>query len=285
VSGGSKFGCAPFTVNFDNNSTGANTFNWDFGDGSVKTTTSAPESMAHTFAIPGIYLVKLRATNGCSDSTTTETITVYTPLVATLTTQKNEFCPFEPVQFNTITLTNVSWLWDFGDGNTSSQQNPSHSYSTAGIKNVRLTITQAFPDGTACGKTLSKQISVISKPLSGFSSNQDLLNCAPFNFKVIATPANSSNVEWNFGDPGSSDNLKVGHDVVHAYKKAGLYTVTQVVYNLTGCTDTLRQNIRITESPEVSFSLPDTIICGNTTPLDLINTTTYEGADMVSYWK
>ncbi|RRN76329.1 PKD domain-containing protein, partial [Pseudoxanthomonas sp. SGD-10] len=69
-------GCVPFTVPFYNNSSGASTYVYDFGDGTTLTTNSAPERVLHTYTNAGEYLVTLTASNGCSVVSTTETVTV-----------------------------------------------------------------------------------------------------------------------------------------------------------------------------------------------------------------
>ncbi|RYD86014.1 MAG: PKD domain-containing protein, partial [Sphingobacteriales bacterium] len=91
INGSSSYGCAPLTVKFDNNSTGANSFLWDFNDGSTATSSVSPGSMQHTFTQPGTYVVKLTATNGCSTASTTETVVVYPQPTANFTVNKSQY--------------------------------------------------------------------------------------------------------------------------------------------------------------------------------------------------
>src|SRR5689334_4514755 len=129
-------GCAPLVVQFIDSSTGSPTYwKWDLGNG----TTSFIQNPAVTYFNPGQYNVKLYVRNaaGTADSITkTQYITVYAqPNVAFNATPLTGCFPLT-VQFTDLSLagngTITSWEWDFGDGNLSNLQNPSHVYTAAG---------------------------------------------------------------------------------------------------------------------------------------------------------
>jgi len=136
-------GCDPFTVYFNNNSTGASTYVWTFGDGSANGTLQNPNHVYST----GNYDITLVATsnNGCSDTiTNTNLIHVIPTPIAGFTISPD---PTYPVRFDltqsNFTFTNTSqnadaYLWLFGDGDTSHAFEPTHTYTDTGHFTVTL---------------------------------------------------------------------------------------------------------------------------------------------------
>ncbi|WP_342770539.1 MULTISPECIES: PKD domain-containing protein [unclassified Methanoculleus] len=141
-------GTAPLEVQFTDASMGGVTsWFWNFGDG----TTSTVQHPNHTYTAPGTYTVSLTASNACGFSTETRTdyITVLAPPVANFTANVTEGNAPLVVQFNDTSTGNVtSWSWDFGDGNTSTEQNPVHIYESPGNYTVSLTASNAYGNDT-----------------------------------------------------------------------------------------------------------------------------------------
>lgn len=285
VNGDNKSGCAPYAVKFDNNSTGANNFHYDFGDGTTATTTLSPESVFHTFTRPGVYVVKMTASNGCSTQSATQTITVLAPPQNSFTTDQAEHCVKQPVLFTntTVNVQAFTYTWDFGDGSSSFAVNPQHIYATAGTYTVRLTAMQTAPDGTTCANTVTRAITILPPPLAMYTSNASTLNCSPFTYSVSSTPANATGVSWDFGDAGTIDNTAGGYTGTHTYTKAGVYRVRMIAYNQNGCADTTLQTVRVTETPKPQFATADTVLCGNNAAITFKNSTVYGGMDLVTY--
>jgi PKD repeat protein len=142
-------GPAPLTVKFTDQSTGDITsWLWNFGDGS----TSTEQNPTHTYTAPGTYTVSLTVTS--PDATDTETKTNYIQVTAVPPEELEVSFTFTPnfgmrplpVQFTDTTVSSepiLSWLWRFGDGSTSTQQNPLHTYRVPGLFSVSLTVTTA----------------------------------------------------------------------------------------------------------------------------------------------
>lgn len=148
-------GGAPLTVNFQDDSQGTNlsSWSWDFGDGG----TSPEQYPTHTYDDPGTYSVTL-AIDGDSgpDSITRDDLIVV------------EDAPFE-IDFTGLPLSGsapltvffsdrslgspIAWSWDFGDGGTSTLENPSHTYTEEGLKTVTLTVVDAIHGEGALVKT------------------------------------------------------------------------------------------------------------------------------------
>lgn len=149
-------GCPTLTVNFTDQSTGDITgWSWDFGDG----TSSTQQNPTHDYANPGAYTVSLTVTGpgGSDTNTKTDYITVDDPAVtADFTgTPTSGDAPLD-VSFTDQSSGASSWSWDFGDGNTSSAQNPTHTYTTAGVYTVTLTASNA------CGSDTQTKVDYIT---------------------------------------------------------------------------------------------------------------------------
>ncbi|MEW5804238.1 MAG: S8 family serine peptidase [bacterium] len=147
-SGTPTSGAAPLTVTFTATNTGGPviTWAWNFGDGG----TSALQNPTHIYTTPGTYTVSLTANGPGGTDTETKTgyITVYAPPVIDFSGAPRSGAAPLAVAF---TATNSggpvnTWLWDFGDGATSNQMNPAHTYTSEGTYTVSLTATG--PGGT-----------------------------------------------------------------------------------------------------------------------------------------
>jgi PKD repeat protein len=141
-------------VSFANNSTYFNILFWDFGDG----ITSNQPNPTHAYSLPGTYTVTLRASNSIGFDTLSKQITV-NPLVAKFGVSKDTLQLNDTAFFSDSTAGAVTWIWDFGDATSSTQQNPSHAYSAQGIFTVRLTVI----DSRSCSRSVTKQIRVENK--------------------------------------------------------------------------------------------------------------------------
>jgi len=133
-------GTAPLSVTFTDLSYNANEWNWNFGDGSVSTQWNP----AHTYSQVGTYDATLTVTNEYGQDTKTRTITVKTPppvagFTASPTSGKN---PLNVTFTDTSTNSPTSWLWSFGDGGTSTLQNPTHRFTSKRTYNVILEVSR-----------------------------------------------------------------------------------------------------------------------------------------------
>jgi serine protease len=145
-------GTAPLTVNFTDQSTnGPTSWAWTFGDGG----TSTAQNPSHSYTSAGSYTVTLTATNayGSDGETKTNYITVTAPptdppVAAFYGTPTSGNVPLTVVFTDQSTNSPTSWSWTFGDGGTSTLQNPSHTYTTAGTYTVALTATNAYGSNT-----------------------------------------------------------------------------------------------------------------------------------------
>jgi gliding motility-associated-like protein len=256
----------PALVTFANNSTGTSTYNWTFGDpASGAANTSTLTSPSHTYASTGSYLVTLVAgVPGCS-STDTQTVVIQQPTASF--TADTSVCIFSSVLFtNTSTPAGATVSWNFGDpasgiNNVSTQQNPTHFYSTANSFLVTLTVTVG-----SCTDTETKTVVVHPKPVAAFTA-VDVDACdTPFTANFTPTTPNIADWSWYFGDPTSGVNDTSGlQNPSHVYHNFGLYNVALVVTDIYGCTDSINriQYIRVIK-PTVDIIRPDSGCVGKT---------------------
>lgn len=134
-------------------------FHWDFGDG---TFSSLPNPI-HIYSADGTFTVCLTYTDSCASDTVCETITVCQAPIAFFT--YNTPLPYQ-VDFSDASQHTTGWAWDFGDGNTDTQQNPSHTYSVAGTYSVQLIATNGCDTDT-----LSNTVTILP---SGFAEMSDI---------------------------------------------------------------------------------------------------------------
>ncbi|MDW5549603.1 PKD domain-containing protein [Methanosarcina sp.] len=165
------------------------------------------------------------------------------------------------VQFtDKSTGTPKKWKWDFGDGTTSTKQNPTHKYSKAGVYTVKLTVTNAAGSNTV---TKSNYITVAAKPVAAFSVSPTS-GKAPLNVKFTdASTGTPKKWKWDFGD-GTKSFLQ---NPTHKYSKAGKYTITLTVTNAAGINTVTKSNyITVTAKPAAVFSASPT---SGKSPLDV----------------
>jgi PKD repeat protein len=131
-------GCSPLFVQFRNLSENAESILWDFGD-KIYSTERTP---SHLYNVPGNYIVKLTVTNITGQSSHVGLITVYQNPSAIFNVYPTEVINnSQVVVFDNYSYNGESYLWDFGDGNSSSEESPWHKYESGGTYYVTLTVT------------------------------------------------------------------------------------------------------------------------------------------------
>jgi PKD repeat protein len=140
-------GDAPLDIQFNDSSLNATGWDWDFGDG---TKNSNEQNLMHTYSTAGNYTVNLTVSNANGTSSKTALIVVFQPILPVANFTSNITSGNAPlnVQFTESSLNATLWNWDFGDGtnvsgNNSSSRSPLHTFSTAGIYTVNLTVSNA----------------------------------------------------------------------------------------------------------------------------------------------
>ncbi len=252
-------GCAPLTINFQNNSTSATNYVWDFGDGSPLDFSVNP---THTYTTAGTFTLTLIANNpnGCtaSSDTTQLIITVKDDsLFAGFTYAKIDSCGPFTVQFtntstynNGIPAANATYTWDFGDGTSyTGQFPPLHNYPAAATYTVILTMT----DPNACNNPSTFQLVIdftTSIVKSAFIMPDTI--CLPALVTFTDQSTNATTWNWIFGD-GNTSNVQ---NPTNNYTTIGTYTVYLVSGNPNSCNklDSSSKVITILPTPVADFT-------------------------------
>jgi PKD repeat protein len=233
-------GLTPLVVSFTDASTGTGlSWGWAFGDGLTYNGQNPP---AHTYAASGIFTVTLTVSNLGGTSVVTHTVTVSDPAPAPPVASFNFNPPSGPTPLavtftDTSTGTPTSWAWDFGDGTVSSVKNPPvHTYTSAGTKNVQLTVTNSGGSDSITHQVQAN--TVCPSPVSSFtvSPMTGVRNVTQFD-----TTNNSTNMStvgcnniwsWNFGDGTGISSAQSPAN--HIYTRKGTYTIELTASNLGG---------------------------------------------------
>lgn len=239
-------GCAPLKVDFFNNTKGASTFVYDFGDGSTTVTHAAPETVSHTFTQPGKYTITLYASNSCSNASTTETVEVLAQPTVSFSADKTVGCDGVTVKFKNTSSGAIGYVWDFGDGTpTSNAIEPTHIFNGPG-KNYSVTLTATNTLGCTNSVTLNEYINIALPPTPSFAvSPGNELSIPNYTFGFKDTSVGAVSWEWDFGD-GAKSTLQ---NPSHTYANEGVYNVTLKVLNKEGCPATVFQSVRIIGVP------------------------------------
>jgi len=227
-------GCAPFTVLFNNTTTNANNYLWNFGDGD----TSTLANPSHIYSTSGTYTVTLigYGGGGCNDTLIRTTyIHVITPpdLTDSFSVSPATGCVGDLISFTNNSTNATSYLWNFGDGNTSTATNPTHIYSLLGSYNVTLYSI----NNTVCGLMIDSsktQVIIYPNAIASFDS-PDTGGCPPYTVTFVNGSTLAASYSWNFGDGGTSTAL----NPTYTYTNPGFYTVTLIAFGQNGCNDTL----------------------------------------------
>lgn len=152
----------------------------------------------------------------------------------------------------------VAWDWDFGDGGTSSTQNPVHSFTPGSTYNVVLTVT-ADSSGVTCNDSILHQVVVDDLPTVYFNWNPDPTCFGDATYFYGTTSGNIVSWQWDFGDGGSS-NIQ---NPIHLYTATGDYGVTVTIVDVNGCSESLTQQVSVVGIPDVDFTITPDPTCLN----------------------
>lgn len=221
------------------NASGA--FNYSWTASPDLNTTTGPTVIA-TPVNTGTYIVTGTDNNNCS-STASSVVTVVAQPTVTYTVSDNSICENGCVSFVNTSTNATSWIWNFGDGNTSTDQNGSHCYATAGTYQVSL---QAANGTCIASSATNEIISVAPSAQAAFASNpNDSIVIVNTSISFTNQSSGAIGYNWNFGDNDTS----AIESPTHNYAQTGTYQVTLIAMSANGCNDTISKTLRV-ESPK-----------------------------------
>ena len=267
--------CAFNDVNFTDQTTGTvNEWIWLFGDGG----SSTAQNPTHQYQDTGWFMVTLIAgNNGCYDTLSVPNYIHVKPPIAKFNTSFDCALPYVR-NFTDQSIGADEWLWSFGDGTTSAQQNPSHTYTTPGTYTVRLTVKNLQ---SGCEHTRTGQVTIADEDAIFNASQTEF--CARSGAVFTATnrhPGGILSYQWNFGDGGTG----TGQTITHSYLNSGNYTVRLIITDAAGCKDTatMPNYIRV-NGPKANFNaaVPGSCLQAPVTFNDLSTT---DGIHAITQW-
>ena len=214
-------------VSFTNTSLNGIDYLWNFGDGS----TSVLENPSHLF-LEGVYTVSLIVSSGtCSDTIImTDLINIGSTLSPEIIASSNNICQNSTIDFTDLTLNNPdTWMWNFGDGNTSNVQNPSHTYLNPGFYNV--TLNTSISGNCSNSITIPAFIEVFSKPAIDFRADTTYSCIPPLNVQFSDNTIDAVSWEWSFGNGSMSSNV----NPIVSFSNYGVFDIQLRVIDSNGC--------------------------------------------------
>jgi PKD repeat protein len=238
------FGCAPLTVNFSNNSSNnADDFLWTFAGGTPETSTQ--ENPTVTYDTAGIYDVILLVTNNAGEDEITE--------ISLITVEEAPTVGFNMsvdalvVDFENMSTGYDTLLWEFGDGNSSTIEDPTHTYETEDTYEVTLKVINSCDT-----VTMVQSINLTTAPTAGYSADVTE-GCLPLTVEYTNT-SSTNTTDWLWSFPGGmpATSTEVNPSVI--YEAVGTYNVSLKVTNEVGEDSILSMDqISILDVPTADF--------------------------------
>jgi PKD repeat protein len=236
-------GCAPLSVSFVNQSSSNSTsWQWTFQGGTPNSSTT--KNPVVSFSSPGNYSVTLTATNSNGSHTVTKSNLIVV--------NRNPGANFSySLSGRTVTFTNTStntssYSWNFGDGGSSSQLNPVHTFAADGNYTVQLTAM-----GTCGSSTISGNILIAASPIANFSAGTRS-GCTPLQVSFSNQSSNSTSWQWSF--PGGTPSTSTSQNPIVQYNTPGIYAVSLTATNNFGSNTTSKSSyISVNGVPATDF--------------------------------
>ena len=242
-------GCGPLVVQFTDLTTNSPTnWNWDFGNGRF----SSSQNPTTTYSSPGIYNVRLIVRNASGSAVAEKDgyITVYPSPSPQLSATPSVACAPANVQFTDQSSPGqgsiTAWLWNFGDGSTSTVQNPFHVYTQTGYYNVGLEVTNS--GGCSNNITDYRYIRVVNGVQPNFVFNQSSTSCtAPYTGQLLNQSAGPGNLtyNWTIGN-GATPSSSADTSPIVTFPSNGQYNINLAVSSSLGCSGTIQQVVNLT---------------------------------------
>jgi PKD repeat protein len=265
IANGVNKGCAPLSVNFVNNSFGADTYFYTIYDVNhvvLDKVVGGTAQLPYTFVTAGTYFVTITAVNSCftAESAPLIRVDVFGLPAPQFSSDITSGCKNIAVNFINQTesvpgtpATSLAYDWNFGDGSphSTSFTPPAHNYS---YKNSPYTITLTATNvATGCTSFITKTayINVSPPPFTAFTAKPDTITAIPnyeFSF-VDQTTGGPVSWKWTLGDGATSTT----QDPKHIYKDTGIYKVTLTTMTASGCDSTIVHHVHITGVPGQLF--------------------------------
>ena len=258
-------GCSPIPMTFTNTTIGANTYTFDFGDGSPTFSISNLSNVIHTYTNTILSLqnrtVQLIVSNsaGCTNSIT-QIVQIFPEALLTFSMIPSSGCTPVDVDFFPP-LGSISHTWNLANGNISNEQNPLTTYVNASTSNVIYTVSLIAANAFGCLDTAYGNVTVYPKPIPNFSLTP-IYGCTPLQVNFNNTSAGGSTYLWMFGNGQSSTSSTTASATFTnaAGNGPNSYTNKLVVTTVNNCKDSVSKQVNLFAQPKCDFG-SDTAAC------------------------
>ncbi len=242
--------CAGTAIQLVNNSSNATSYNWSSTGGGFSSSTAANPTV--TFPTSGTYTVTLTATGSGGSSTSSQTFTIVAqPTSQFSASSTNVTLPNATVNFTNQSNGATSYLWDFGDGNTSTAVNPSHTYTSSGTYTVSLIASNANCQGSSYTSTIV--VSNVNSPTSSFTTQSNTTTyCAGETIQLVNNSSNATSYSWSANGGVLSSSTATNPTVI--FQNSGTYSVTLVAVG-SGGSHSSSQTFTILTQPISHFTV------------------------------
>jgi gliding motility-associated-like protein len=249
---------------------GFQTYKWSEGQTSQNVTISNPTN-------GNSYVVVLGSVGNQGACAVDFTYTL-SETIPVATIEAKDGCVNSPITINDKSQTNndviSSWNWNFGDGSSSTDQNPTHNFLNPGTFTVQLDVKTS----NGCPASSSTQIVVSPAPDVNFSFTNDCFY-KPF-LLTDKTTGSVASLAWDLGDGTSS----TASSVTHNFLNPGKYSVQLIASSPEGCKDTLTQSVFAYPKPKADFTITDACL-NNSSKFQDVSTLNPISNDLVKSWQ
>ncbi|MEZ4800868.1 MAG: PKD domain-containing protein [Flavobacteriales bacterium] len=248
-------GCGPHIAPFVNQSIGASSYEWSFGDGAVSSLPSPTHTYGTTNTDDSVYAVQLVAENlyGCTDTATVNIHVFHTP-VAIVNIDSLFGCYPQNVTFSNESIGADSYTWAYGTGETSTTSDPLHTHVFYNFSNTTANYTVTLTASTVNGCSSTDQVLVQVSPELNADFTANGQGCSPMTVLFDNNTDGGWSYQWNFGDGETSNLYEPTHTFFNFTDEDITYNVTLIVQNLFGCVDTADAFVTVYPIPQVNFT-------------------------------
>jgi len=267
--------CEGFSVQFENESVGADSYYWDFGDTTTSDDNSNLKDPFYEYPDTGVYTIMMVADPDfeCSDTAIVE-LSLYPALIPQFSYQAN--CFTTPVEFSDISTSDYGriseWIWDFGDRgpdsiSISNDANPIKRYEQPGTYDVTLSIKTEL----GCVAVHTENIDLKATPQSSYGNTALCLDAQPIEFSD-SSDIDIGNIQawnWVLYNADSTDVATYNEkNVRHSFPEPGDYKIFLEVTASNGCKAVKTESVTIYEIIEVDAGLDEDICTGDSIQLN-----------------
>ncbi|MEX0968610.1 MAG: PKD domain-containing protein [Bacteroidia bacterium] len=229
---------------------------YNYGDGTIDTIYNEAMWSEHSYSNTGNYTVNAKIISYCGNDTTVSAMVYIGNDVPVSNvwgiSAPARICPGAEIDFWVLMSNRNShtYAWDFGDGNTSQKEGPSHLYNMPGSYNVSVTVTNACGNDTTVFTTVEVKDNLHITDVHGISGTESACPGDGMDFWVGVSYGETYSYEWNFGD----GNTSVSQSPEHVYTTAGTYNVSVKITNKCGMDTTVSTTVDVVTDLRIDYA-------------------------------